>query len=265
MISGERESIARAAPPGIASALGVEERAPSREYEVPRRERPLADAPPRTYGAEPVHKKSRIWPTVAVLGALALVWAIWPKGRHDTRVADTARSAYSGGEVVAPVVTPPAVPAVPSSPRLQLPNGTALMVAENGPEGRIVGILNDPSTPADEKTAFVLERIQFESNSANLRPESNAQIKDIASILAAYPNAAVQIGGHTDNTGNAAANLKLSRERAASVKRALVSEGVSASRVSAQGFGSKMPIASNASEEGRARNRRIALVVTKKQ
>jgi outer membrane protein OmpA-like peptidoglycan-associated protein len=70
------------------------------------------------------------------------------------------------------------------------------------------------------------------------------------------------IAGYTDNTGDEAANLALSRGRAESVMKALTSAGVSVANVQAQGFGSQSPIADNSTEAGRARNRRVTLSVT---
>jgi len=71
----------------------------------------------------------------------------------------------------------------------------------------------------------------------------------------------VQIAGFTDNTGDEAANMSLSRGRAESVMNALRENGAAAANLSAQGFGSQNPVATNATEEGRARNRRVTLTV----
>ena len=74
----------------------------------------------------------------------------------------------------------------------------------------------------------------------------------------------MQLEGHTDNTGDAAANKKLSQDRADAVKELLVKGGIEASRVSTAGYGQEKPIASNATEDGKAQNRRLELVVAKK-
>jgi outer membrane protein OmpA-like peptidoglycan-associated protein len=73
----------------------------------------------------------------------------------------------------------------------------------------------------------------------------------------------VSVRGHTDNTGDPAANKKLSADRAAAVKGALVGQGIPATQIASEGHGPEQPIASNDTEEGRARNRRVELVVTK--
>jgi len=82
--------------------------------------------------------------------------------------------------------------------------------------------------------------------------------------MKAYPKVKIKLGGYTDNTGDAAANLKLSSERANNVMAELVKKGVDASRMEAQGYGEEHPVGDNKTEEGRAMNRRISLRVTEK-
>jgi K(+)-stimulated pyrophosphate-energized sodium pump len=74
----------------------------------------------------------------------------------------------------------------------------------------------------------------------------------------------VKIGGYTDNTGDAAANLELSRKRAEAVRNQLEEMGIDAKRISAEGYGAQHPIANNDTAEGRMQNRRIAIRVTAK-
>ena len=104
----------------------------------------------------------------------------------------------------------------------------------------------------------------FDTGKATLRPESQPQLENIVAILKAFPNAALKLGGYTDNTGNAAANLKLSDARAKSVMTSLVELGGDKNRLAAEGYGDQFPVASNETPEGRAQNRRIAVRVTKK-
>ncbi|RYC69926.1 MULTISPECIES: sodium-translocating pyrophosphatase [Spirosoma] len=118
--------------------------------------------------------------------------------------------------------------------------------------------------PVDKTTWFDFDRLTFETGSATLKPESQEQLKNIAEILKAYPNVSVKLGGYTDNTGNADANLKLSGDRAQSVKKELTALGIAADRLESEGYGQEHPVASNDTEEGRAQNRRISIRVTKK-
>jgi K(+)-stimulated pyrophosphate-energized sodium pump len=104
----------------------------------------------------------------------------------------------------------------------------------------------------------------FETGKATLKPESAAQLANVAAILKAFPKVAVKVGGYTDNVGNAASNMKLSADRAKGVAGELVKLGIAAARLVPEGYGDKNPIASNDTEEGRAQNRRISLRVTAK-
>ena len=109
-----------------------------------------------------------------------------------------------------------------------------------------------------------MDGIQFDTNKATIRAESNAQIEHIAEVLKAYPTVKIKIGGYTDNTGKANANKKLSNNRAIAVKKAIVKLGIKADRMDAEGYGSEHPVASNDAEEGRQQNRRIDVRVTEK-
>ncbi|MEZ0608683.1 OmpA family protein [Fibrella sp. WM1] len=146
----------------------------------------------------------------------------------------------------------------------KLPDGVELNIPANGIESKLIAFIEDASKPVDKTTWFNFDRLLYETASAKLKPESREQLQNIAAILKAYPAVNLKIGGYTDNTGNAAANKKLSQERAESAMKELVSLGVAASRLEAEGYGSEHPVASNATEEGRAQNRRTSCRVTKK-
>jgi outer membrane protein OmpA-like peptidoglycan-associated protein len=101
--------------------------------------------------------------------------------------------------------------------------------------------------------------IYFDFNKADVKPESEPVLKEIAALLKQNPK--LYVVGHTDNVGSLAANMDLSQRRADAVVQALVSKhGVDASRLKAHGVGPLCPVASNKTEEGRAKNRRVELV-----
>lgn len=103
--------------------------------------------------------------------------------------------------------------------------------------------------------------IFFDSGKSLLKPESEAALAEIARLLNADPGLKVYVVGHTDNVAALELNLKLSLARAQAVVQALVSRhGIAAGRLVGQGVGPLAPVASNAGEEGRARNRRVELV-----
>ncbi|BBO70396.1 hypothetical protein DSCA_43260 [Desulfosarcina alkanivorans] len=101
------------------------------------------------------------------------------------------------------------------------------------------------------------EDIQFENNKAVLKASAYPILNEITAAMQAHPELNVEIHGHTDGSGARAYNLDLSRKRAASVKAYLESRGIDAARMSTKGFGPDRPIDSNATQEGRARNRRV--------
>jgi outer membrane protein OmpA-like peptidoglycan-associated protein len=102
--------------------------------------------------------------------------------------------------------------------------------------------------------------ILFDTDSARLRGESLPTLDEVVRLLGAEAAWKLTIEGHTDSTGTLAHNQTLSEQRAASVKAYLVSKGVAAERLSSAGFGQTKPVADNATELGRAQNRRVELV-----
>jgi len=105
--------------------------------------------------------------------------------------------------------------------------------------------------------------INFEVNKADLTEDESKTINEIFLALKKDPSLNISIEGHTDNTGDAQKNKKLSLDRANSVMNALVSKGINKSKLTAKGFGSEHPLVSNDSEENKAKNRRVELVKVK--
>ena len=112
---------------------------------------------------------------------------------------------------------------------------------------------------------FVFEDLNYQTGIAGLTPESARTVTDVVAILKAYPTAKVRLDGHTDNTGDAAANKQLSLDRAKAVRDMMIANGIDGARLDYAGFGQERPIASNDTEDGRAKNRRTELVVLAKQ
>ncbi len=104
--------------------------------------------------------------------------------------------------------------------------------------------------------------LTFETNSAKIVGDPRAALAEVAALITQYPETTVVIEGHTDDRGAAKYNVKLSKLRADAVAKVLVDDlGIDASRVSTAGFGKAKPIATNATKEGRERNRRVVAVV----
>ena len=101
----------------------------------------------------------------------------------------------------------------------------------------------------------------FAVDSATLRPDLTRDLNAVAASLLKYPNSRVEVIGHTDNTGAAAYNQDLSLRRATAVTSVLRSAGVPAGRLAAYGRGEDQPVASNLNEAGRAKNRRVEIII----
>ncbi len=113
-----------------------------------------------------------------------------------------------------------------------------------------------------ETTGSVTLNIEFDAGKSDIKTKYNDQIKEVADYMKAHPNAKVAIQGHTDNVGDAGSNLKLSLAPANSVRAYLVNKfGIEPNRVKAVGYGQSRPIATNTTEEGRHKNRRVEAVV----
>ncbi len=108
-----------------------------------------------------------------------------------------------------------------------------------------------------EQEVFVLEGVLFDTGKATLRPESFPRLDRVVEYMTHKKRARIQISGHTDNVGDANANKVLSENRAKACREYLVSKGIDGTRVTAVGYGSEQPIATNDTPEGRQLNRRI--------
>lgn len=114
----------------------------------------------------------------------------------------------------------------------------------------------------DKDCHLPLYGVLFDFNKASLKPDSEALLTRVATLINSRPDLAAEIEGHTDNVGGDDANLKLSDARAASVKTWLTQHGIAAQRLSSHGYGKTRPVADNSTEQGRALNRRVEIAKT---
>jgi OOP family OmpA-OmpF porin len=122
-----------------------------------------------------------------------------------------------------------------------------------------------PMTEVTSEQIKLREKVEFETDSAKLLPQSSAVLDDVVKVMKAHPEIEhVRVGGHTDSTSTPEHNLKLSDDRAASVKQYLVDHGIAADRLSSKGYGQTRPIADNGTEEGRAQNRRVEIHIMRR-
>ncbi len=124
-----------------------------------------------------------------------------------------------------------------------------------------------PEIKQEVKALFkqALQGIQFETNKADIKPESSVILDKIVDILIQNADYLIEIQGHTDNVGKSTANLILSDNRAQAVLKYLTDKGLSKERFTARGFGDTKPVVSNKTEQGKAENRRVEFVVKFKE
>ncbi len=111
----------------------------------------------------------------------------------------------------------------------------------------------------DDRGCWVISNLRFDFDKAEIKLEYYSIIDEVVSVMKMNPLMDILIEGHTDSVGSDDYNQKLSERRSQSVKKYLVSKGVESQRMTAMGFGESRPIASNESEEGRSKNRRVEL------
>lgn len=124
----------------------------------------------------------------------------------------------------------------------------------------------EPFTPPEVVTIALDSSVLFDTGKAVLKPGARDELHEAAERVKKFPGAAVLVSGHTDNVGSDASNQALSQRRAAAVKDYFVSrEGIAAASLVTKGFGSTQPVADNGTDAGRARNRRVDVVITPKK
>ena len=126
---------------------------------------------------------------------------------------------------------------------------------------RTAGTGIDVSRDGDVIKLNLPDAVTFDFNSASLNPQFRPALDGVATTLADYPQTVVEISGHTDAVGSDAYNQRLSEERAGSVANYLVGKGLVRERFEIVGMGKRYPVASNDTDDGRARNRRVEVRV----
>jgi OmpA-OmpF porin, OOP family len=265
---GRPNRFLQSAPAGLLTALGL-----TGASDTVRRS---ADDTDKRVAAAPVYESERpsspwkwLLPLLLAAAAIGLFAYLLARRQPPPTTVATTQPAARTDVAPAPVAPAPVAPASSSTDLgafvdIKLPNGVNLHIPSNGVESKLLAFIGDSGKAVDKETWFSFDRLEFETDSAKLKPSSREQLSNIAEILKAYPAVSVKIGSYTDNTGNPSHNLKLSQDRATSTLNELASLGISKGRLAAEGYGQQFPVADNATEEGRQRNRRIDIRVTKK-
>ncbi len=123
-----------------------------------------------------------------------------------------------------------------------------------------------PLVQFTEKEIVISQQVQFDLDRSTIKPESNELLDAIAAVIKAHPELVkIEVQGHTDSSGSKQHNKILSQGRADAVRKALVKRGIADKTFDSVGYGMEQPIADNATEEGRATNRRVQFKITKKK
>ena len=203
-----------------------------------------------------------LWPVV--LGLALLCGLYWFMNQPTAPVAEAVKETAKTAETAVATTVNSMWAALGDLFKRKLPNGIELSIPKLGVETKLIDFIEDATKLVDKTTWFDFDRLLFDTAKATLQVESQDQLTSVASILKAFPNVEIKIGGYTDNTGDKAANMKLSADRAATVMGELVKMGIDPKRLSSEGYGDAHPVADNGTEEGRQKNRRVSMRVTKK-
>lgn len=202
---------------------------------------------------------------IAAMSALALVaGCTTPSGEYDRTRTGMLTGAIAGGLVGVAAGSGNRTPEALLGAGLGAVAGGAIghhldRQAEElrGSLGSDVNVVNT----GNEIVVTMPQDILFETDSAALRSDLRADLGTIAGSLQRYPDTIVQVVGHTDSTGTAGYNQRLSERRADAVASVLISNGVPGRRIIARGAGQTQPVASNNTEVGRAQNRRVEITI----
>jgi OOP family OmpA-OmpF porin len=169
----------------------------------------------------------------------------------------------------APILIPEPVPVpIPEPEPAPVPESAPVPIPEPEPTPVPEPVIIAPppaQEPVVQEGVPVPLDLKFDFGVATLRPVSAPAIRALADFMKRHPETKVMIEGHADNQGEAEYNLLLSQWRADSVKQALMKHGIAPARISVSGVGETQPIASNATKEGRAKNRRVVATITIEQ
>jgi OmpA-OmpF porin, OOP family len=267
-------------PKGVADILGVTETEPKKKPVVAETEskKSIKEAvlPRETVDrsdAEPFPLRTTMVWLGGICAVIALGYGAWKlmgsAPKSDSNLAQQIEKTATPDPVIHPisdtaktVVATPA-PAAAAVAGVLLADGVTLNVPKGSFEEELVNVVRNPADSTYKNRWFILDRAPFDGETANLKPEAATQLQNLAAIMKAYPRVSIKIGGFLDIAGHKA-NPKLASLRSISVFRELLKYGALRKNLRADGYGSTMAIASNDTEEGRIKNRRVAIIVKTK-
>jgi len=195
-----------------------------------------------------------------VLAAVFFGYRSCHRQAADTTPATGTTAPAAAASTTMPAVASTTMPATDASTAMP---AAASVAAPNAAAEAALSSIQPGASVGDVTKALNLMIIHFATGSANIDQDSDAILKKASDAIKSVPaGTKLEVGGHTDNTGNAAANMALSQRRANAVVTRLVELGVAAGTLSGKGYGDTKPVADNATDAGRAQNRRIEFTAT---
>jgi outer membrane protein OmpA-like peptidoglycan-associated protein/uncharacterized membrane protein YeaQ/YmgE (transglycosylase-associated protein family) len=179
------------------------------------------------------------------------------------KVAQVKAPEVQRTEIPAPATAPPLVETtyVEKLVEVKLPNGKILELPAASFLNQVYRYLTDASDT--QGRAFTFDGLDFDAATIKLRPETEAAVTELTTLLGAFPNVKLRIDAHTNRSADPAADKKLSLDRAETLKGLLVKAGVPADQIKTSGFGSEKPVVSNATAEPGKKNDRIEIWLEK--
>lgn len=215
-------------------------------------------APPSNIHVGPATKK-KSWLPWLLLGLVLLALLFGLRGCSDddaaTRVATMPATTPAAETVAVPPATTATTTATTTTTTTAPATETAAVLAGTSGVGSYLA-----GTEALPRT-FVFEKLNFDTAKSDIRAADRDELNTLGAALKQYPNARIRVVGYADARGGASANATLGKERADSVKAALVANGIAADRVETASGGETNPVDSNATSTGQAENRRTEVIV----
>lgn len=283
LLNSNKSSFAAALPTGLGlGAFGSLFAQADRPVELPTETTSIPDTPVSTpverippQQREPVHKHEHVseekkgaglwWILIPLL--LIGLWFLFGRGCSGDTKETMLRDSVDNADTTI-VITNPATQSEKQQIDVKLPDGASLKAFPAGIEENLIAFLqSDYKSMTDEQLKdkwFDFDNLNFETGTANVLPESQQQLENIAAILRLFPDAKIKIGGYTDRTGDEQINERISEERAEAVKIFLESKGLGSQVEDAEGYGSEFAtVSADASDAERAKDRRVAVSVRK--
>lgn len=269
-LSSQKDHIMNALPPGLSSVAGMVGLGSAGTAAASTASH-LKSGVANTSQQVEEEAKGNNWlvPLILILIAVGLLWYFsrsCGQTRQSTAANTDTTTMVQNTDTSAAVATPAST--TPESIKVKLPNGKELDAYKGGIEDQLVTFLSGDwkSLSADslKNKWFDFDNLNFNTGTATLKPESEKQLDNIAEILKAFPDAKIKIGGYTDVTGNAAANKKLSQDRADAAKDGLDKRGVAKQVIGAEGYGSQFAkYPATATDAEKATDRHVSVSVRK--